>query len=406
MQKYGGTSVGSVERIQAVAARIGAARASGQALVVVVSAMADTTDDLLTLARRIHPDPPVRELDMLLTAGERISMALVSMALDAQGLDAVSFTGSQSGIITDDRHADAKIHAVKGDRIRDSLAAGRIVIVAGFQGVSPRREITTLGRGGSDTTAVALAAALGAEQCEIYTDVEGVYSADPRIVPHAVRLEALSYDEMLELASHGARVLHPRSVEVARRFHVPLHVRSSFTSASGTVVQDMEPIETGTVRGIACDEDVALLVLSGLPQADAGVHLLGGLGDAGIRTLLVVQSAGLARTEVAWLLQKSDLQRAESVVRSRIGTWDGASCRAEADVAAITAVGHAIHSHPGTTGRILRVLADTGVRLLLVSSAATSLTCLVPRAMARDAVRALHDELGLSRTSPAGAVEG
>src|SRR6185436_4018856 len=234
VQKYGGTSVGSPERIQAVAERIMRTRRSGAGLVVVVSAMGDTTDDLIALAQRVSARSHPREMDMLLTAGERISMALLAMAVNDHGQEAVSFTGSQSGIVTDASHTRAKILEVEADRIKDELAKGRVVIVAGFQGVSRDREVTTLGRGGSDTTAVALAAALGALECEIYTDVDGVYTADPRVVPGARKLKALSYDEMLELASLGAKVLHHRSVEIARRFQVPVHVRSSFHDGEGS----------------------------------------------------------------------------------------------------------------------------------------------------------------------------
>jgi len=402
VQKYGGTSVATVERIQAVAERIAAARSLGHPTVVVVSAMGDTTDDLLALARQIAPAPPARELDMLLTAGERISMALLSIALQHIGYPAISFTGSQSGIITDERHSDAKILDVRGDRIRAELGAGRIVIVAGFQGVSARREVTTLGRGGSDTTAVALAATLGAERCEIYTDVDGVYSADPRVVPHAAKIDRIEYDEMLELASYGARVLHPRSVDVARRFRVPLHVRSSFTQDPGTVIQAMERIESEFVRGIACDMEVATLTVTGLTaQPAATSQVLGALGDAGIRTLLVVQTPAGTGADLACLLQSSDLARALDAVRPVAATL-GAGVRTETDVAVVSVVGHAVHSHPGTAARILDALVAAGVHIELISSSAISLTCVVPRREASRAQALLHERLGLDRT-PASA---
>jgi aspartate kinase len=398
VQKYGGTSVATTARIEAVAARIVAAQSAGHPMVVVVSAMGDTTDELLALARQITAAPPARELDMLLTAGERISMALLSIALQARGRPAISFTGSQSGIITDSRHADAKILDVRGDRIRAALAEGRIVIVAGFQGVSAEREVTTLGRGGSDTTAVALAAALGASHCEIYTDVDGVYTADPRVVPQAVKLDRIDYDAMLELASHGARVLHPRSVEVARRFGVPVHVRSSFNDSPGTVVEPMERIETDIVRGIACDAEVATLEVTGLaPGTEGAASLLAALGEAGVRTLLVLRAPASGGGELAILLQEADLPRAESALLARLATTGGA-LRTDAHVAAVSVVGHAIHSHPGTTARILAALA--GVRVEWISSSAICVTAVVPRAAAQRAMQLLHEKLGLAGTAP------
>jgi aspartate kinase len=393
VQKYGGSSVATPERIGAVAERIVAARAGGHRLVVVVSAMGDTTDDLVALARQLHPTPPPRELDMLLTAGERIAMALLSIALHARGVAAVSFTGSQSGIITDSQHSDAKILAVRGDRIRAGLDAGRVVIVAGFQGVSAEREITTLGRGGSDTTAVALAAALEAETCEIYTDVDGVYSADPRVVGSAVKIDRLDYDEMLELAARGARVLHPRSVEVARRFAVPLHVRSSFKLDTGTVIETMERIEPESVRGIAADEAVTSLVATGLrAPADDARAFLRAVADAGIRTLLVV-SAG-ADAALAVVVPRDDGARA-AAAWAAVAQARGTGWRQDDDVALVTAVGHAVHSHPGTVARVLEALSAAGIAVRLVSSSAISVTCVVERSMVGRAMTALHAKLGL-----------
>jgi aspartate kinase len=393
VQKYGGTSVATPERLQAVAERIAATRRDGHALVVVVSAMGTTTDDLLALARRLHPAPPPRELDMLLTAGERIAMALLSIALHARNVAAVSFTGSQSGILTDDRHSDAKILAVKGDRIRAGLDAGRVVIVAGFQGVSAGREITTLGRGGSDTTAVALAAALEAEVCEIYTDVDGVYSADPNAVATAIKIEHLDYDEMLELAARGARVLHPRSVEVARRFAVPVHVRSSFKSDAGTVVSNMERIESESVRGVAADTEVTTLVATHLPApADDTRALLGALGGAGIRTVLVLRAGAGAHLCVVVPNDDRDVALA---AWQRTAVAQGVEWREERDVALVSAVGHAVHSHPGTVARVLDALAEAGITVRAVASSALSVTCVIERDQARAALVALHARLGL-----------
>ncbi|MFQ5599449.1 MAG: aspartate kinase [Candidatus Krumholzibacteriia bacterium] len=395
VQKYGGTSVATTERLVEVARRIADTKEDGFRVVVVVSAMGVTTDELLELARQISPSPPARELDMLLTAGERISMALLSMALHERGHAAISFTGSQSGIITDTHHADARILEVRATRIEQALEAGHIVIVAGFQGVSRQREVTTLGRGGSDTTAVALAAVMGAVRCDICTDVDGVYSADPRLVPRARKLESLSYDETLELASHGARVLHPRSVEVARRFEVPLHVRSSFSPAKGTVIGPVERIETAVICGIASDEEVATLWLTCVPPR-ASASLLERLGEQGIPTRVVVQAPHSGGgCDLVCLLHRRDASRAREALEPLLASLDDVGLHEENDVAALTVVGQGIQSHPGTVGRILEALAEESVPLHLVSSSAASLTCVVPRADAARASRALHTRLGL-----------
>jgi aspartate kinase len=393
VQKYGGTSLATTDRIVQVARRIVDAKREGYSVLVVVSAMGLTTDELLSLASQITEQPPARELDMLLTAGERISMALLSMALHAHGHAAVSYTGSQSGIITDTHHADARILDVRAARIEEALADGRIVIVAGFQGVSSEREVTTLGRGGSDTTAVALAAALGAVRCDICTDVDGVYSADPRRVPRARQLPALSYDETMELAAHGARVLHPRCVEIARRFGVPLHVRSSFTSAKGTVIGAMEKVETAVIRGVTCDEDVATIRMAAIPIA-ASASLLEILGKEEVATRVVVQSGGPDRCDVVCLLQRQDAVQATDLLRAHVESVGG-TLRHDPDVAAVTVVGQGIQSHPGTVARVLATLTRSSVPVHLVSSSAIALTCVVSRAQATTAVRALHAQLVL-----------
>ncbi len=400
VQKYGGTSVATTDRIVHVARRIADTKRDGNRVLVVVSAMGYTTDELLSLARQVSPRPPARELDRLLTAGERISMALLSMALHAQGDDAVSFTGSQSGIITDTHHADARILEVRAARLEQALAEGRVVIVAGFQGMSSEREITTLGRGGSDTTAVALAAALGAARCEIYTDVDGVYTADPRLVPRAAPLDEVSYDEMMELAAQGARVLHARCVEIARRFGVAVHVRSSFTQAKGTVIGGMERIETAVIRGIACDEEVATLTVTGLPMG-RGATLLEILGAQGLATRVVVQTSRGATCDVVFLLQRDDAVRAAEALTVPIQGFPGAALVPDFEVASVSIVGQGIQSHPGTTARIMKTLADENVPVQLVSSSAISLTCVVPRHETARAARALHAQLGLD--APAGS---
>ena len=399
VQKYGGTSVGSPERIHRVAERIAATRRAGADLVVVVSAMGDTTDDLIDLAHKVSERSHPRELDMLLTAGERISMALVAMAVNDRGQEAVSFTGSQSGIVTDTSHTQAKILEVKADRIREELKRGRVVIVAGFQGVSREREVTTLGRGGSDTTAVALAAALQAEECEIYTDVDGVYTADPRVVPKARKLSALSYDEMLELASLGAKVLHNRSVEIARRFQVPVHVRSSFNANEGTRIQKGESMEQVVIRGIAHDPDVAKIALLGVPdRPGVAAEIFRAIGGQGVNVKMIVQANGSdAKNDVTFAVgaheAKSVLPTVEEL-RKRLGA------RAfvyDPDVAILSVVGEGLATSPGTAGEVFAALAQAGVNIEIISTSSITITCIVRKIDVERAVRSLHDALRLEQ---------
>jgi aspartate kinase len=399
VQKYGGTSVGTPERIQKVAERIVATRRAGKDLVVVVSAMGDTTDDLLDLANRVSPRSHPREMDMLLTAGERISMALVAMAVNDRGQQAVSFTGSQSGIVTDTSHTRAKILEVKADRIREELSRGRVVIVAGFQGVSRDREVTTLGRGGSDTTAVALAAALGAEECEIYTDVDGVYTADPRIVPGARKLPGLSYDEMLELASLGAKVLHNRSVEIARRFRVPVHVRSSFNDNEGSRIRKGDSMEQVVIRGLAHDPDVAKVALVGVPdRPGVAAEIFRALGGHGVNVKMIVQASGSdSKNDVTFAVGSHDVRTALPVVeelRQRLGA------RAfvyDPDVAILSVVGEGLATSPGTAGEVFAALAQAGVNIEIISTSSITITCIVRKADVERAVRSLHDALHLEQ---------
>jgi aspartate kinase len=399
VQKYGGTSVGTPERIQKVAERIVATRGAGKDLVVVVSAMGDTTDDLLDLANRVSPRSHPREMDMLLTAGERISMALVAMAVNDRGQQAVSFTGSQSGIVTDTSHTRAKILEVKADRIREELSRGRVVIVAGFQGVSRDREVTTLGRGGSDTTAVALAAALGAEECEIYTDVDGVYTADPRIVPGARKLPGLSYDEMLELASLGAKVLHNRSVEIARRFRVPVHVRSSFNDNEGSRIRKGDSMEQVVIRGLAHDPDIAKVALVGVPdRPGVAAEIFRALGGHGVNVKMIVQASGSdSKNDVTFAVGSHDVRTALPVVeelRQRLGA------RAfvyDPDVAILSVVGEGLATSPGTAGEVFAALAQAGVNIEIISTSSITITCIVRKADVERAVRSLHDALHLEQ---------
>jgi aspartate kinase len=393
VQKYGGTSLANPERINAVADRVAATHAAGNELVVVVSAMGHSTDELLELARGVNPDPPARELDMLLTSGERISMALTAMALQIRGVEAVSLTGSQAGILTDAAHGAAKIREIRGDRIREGLAAGRVVIVAGFQGVDPAsREITTLGRGGSDATAVALAAALGASVCEIYTDVAGVFTADPRIVRGARKIDAISFDEMLELAAAGAGVLMTRAVEFGRRFNVPIHVRSSFNNLPGTWVKE-EPMEQAIISGIAHDRSEAKITVRGVPdRPGVAAALFEPMAERGINLDMIVQNVSHdGTTDISFTVPKDTANHAVEVagkVAEQLGA-EGADL--DESVAKVSLVGAGMKSHPGVAARVFRVLADAKINIEMISTSTIRISCVIKESQVEDAVRVLHD---------------
>jgi aspartate kinase len=409
VHKYGGTSVGSPERIHAVADRVAAARRAGHEVVVVVSAMGHTTDELIDLAARVtSSDRPARrhprEMDMLLTAGERISMALLAMAIREREVDAVSFTGSQAAIITDDAHTSARISEIRTDRVRQELDNGRVVIVAGFQGVSRNREVTTLGRGGSDTTAVALAAALHAERCEIYTDVDGVYTADPRRVPQGRRVLELTHSEMIELAASGARVMHPRAVELGARWAVDIRVASSFSSIpeggeppEGTLItRTPRQMEGLVLTGIALLGDQAKLVLRGLP-ADAPTQVLERLADARVSIDLVTETHDAdGRTQLEVTVNEDAVEDARRVCEDVVRAL-GAEPRVEAvpGLSRIALVGSGMHDRPGVYARTYRALHDAGVPIRAISSSAISITLLVPTDGAELALRSLHSAFDL-----------
>ncbi|HEU4724052.1 MAG TPA: aspartate kinase [Candidatus Eisenbacteria bacterium] len=399
VQKYGGTSVGTPERIRRVADRIVRTRRSGTDLVVVVSAMGDTTDELVGLAHKVSTEEHPREMDMLLTSGERISMALVSMAVNDLGQEAVSFTGSQSGIVTDTSHTRAKIVEIKGDRIREELAKGRVVIVAGFQGVSKEREVTTLGRGGSDTTAVALAAALGAEECEIYTDVDGVYTADPRIVPDARKLPAVSYDEMLELASLGAKVLHNRSVEIARRYGVPIHVRSSFNWNEGTRIRKGGAMEQVVIRGIAHDADVAKIALLGVPdRPGVAAEIFRAVGGHGVNVRMIVQASGDGgKNDVTFAVGTHDVKAVLPIVEEMRKHLNARAFVYDPDVAILSVVGEGLATSAGTAGAVFDALAKADVNIELISTSSITITCMMRQQDVERAVRSLHQALQLEQ---------
>ena len=393
VQKYGGTSVADPDRIRAVADHIARTRRQGAEVVVVVSAMGKTTDDLLRLAREVAQHPHGRELDMLLTAGERISMALLCMALIDLGVPAVSFTGSQAGIVTDTTHGKAKILEVRGDRIRDALARGEVAVVAGFQGISTDRDITTLGRGGSDTTAVALAAALGAEVCEIYTDVSGVFSADPRIVHEARKLARVSFDEMLEMAATGGRVLALRSVEFARNHHVPIHVRSSFTWEPGTwVVEEDQTMEQAIISAVTHDASEAKVTIAQVAdRPGVAAALFRALADEAINVDMIVQNVSVAgHTDISFTVPRDDLHRALAVVEKVAADLEATGVTHDAGIARVTLVGAGMKSNPGVAAKMFEVLAQEGINIEMISTSSIRISCVVAEAEVERAVRALH----------------
>jgi aspartate kinase len=398
VQKYGGTSVADPDRMRAVAENVAFTRRRGDQVVVVVSAMGKSTDNLIALANSVSKTQPGREMDMLLTTGERVSMALVSMALADIGVPAVSFTGSQVGIVTDTAHGKAKILEVKGDRVREALAEGKVCVVAGFQGISTDREITTLGRGGSDTTAVALAAALQADSCEIYTDVTGVFSADPRVVPQARKLAHINFDEMLEMAGAGSKVLALRSVEFARNHNVPLHVRSSFTWEQGTWVTGQEPsMEDPVISGVVTDLSEAKVTIVGVPDRPGiSATLFEPLAQANVNVDMIVQNTGhLGTTDISFTMPKADMATAESIVGRVAAEIGAAGVEHDAEIAKISLVGAGMKSSPGIAAKMFRTLADAGVNIMMISTSTIRISVVTAAADLERAARALHTAFGL-----------
>ncbi|OAA23616.1 aspartate kinase [Frankia sp. EI5c] len=410
--KFGGSSVADADRIKRVAERIVETRRAGNDVVVVVSAMGDTTDDLLDLAEQVSPIPPARELDMLLTAGERISMALLAMAIAQLGAEARSFTGSQAGVITDSVHGKARIIDVTPGRIRTALDEGAIAIVAGFQGVSQdTKDITTLGRGGSDTTAVALAAALHADACEIYTDVDGVFTADPRIVPDARRIDRISYEEMMEMAACGAKVLMLRCVEYARRYTVPVHVRSSFSSKPGTWVIEIpeaQLVEQAIIRGVAHDLSEAKVTVVGCPdKPGVAAAVFRAVADADVNLDMIVQVgsvAGSGRTDISFTLPKSDGKTALAAlekVHDKIG-FDRTLY--DDHIGKVSLIGAGMKSHPGVSARFFGALADAGVNVEIISTSEIRISVVVRDTDLPVAVRAVHTAFELGDPDQAAVV--
>jgi aspartate kinase len=398
VQKFGGTSVADPERLKAVARRLVAARENGNRVVGVLSAMGQATDDLLELAHEVSPVPDPRELDMLISVGERISCALAAMAIIDLGRHAISFTGSQAGIVTDTQHGQAKILEVRARRIHEALDSGAIVLVAGFQGVSTAFEVTTLGRGGSDATAAALAAALDADVCEIYTDVDGVFSADPRIVPEARKLDQIGYEDMLELAAGGARVLMLRSVEFARNHGVRIHVRSSFTDADGTwVLPQEELMEQPIISGIAHDTSEAEVTIVAVPDRPGiAAHVFRALAEEGVNVDMIVQNVSAdGHTDISFTVPKSDLARAESLLEGVATDIGARGVQHDPDIAKISLVGAGMKTHPGVAADMFGALAEAGVNIGMISTSSIRISCVVPAADVERAVRAVHERFKL-----------
>ena len=398
VQKYGGTSVSDADRIRAVAEHVAYTARQGNQVVVVVSAMGKETDNLIALANQVSKTQPGREMDMLLTVGERKSMALLCMALADIGVDAMSFTGSQVGIITDTSHGKAKILEVKGDRVRAALADGNVCVIAGFQGVSTDKEITTLGRGGSDLTAVAVAAGLGADACEIYTDVTGVFSADPRICPQARKLARVGFDEMLEMAASGGRVLNLRSAEFARNHNVPLHVRSSFTWEPGTWVIAQESImEEAIISAVTHDATESKVTVVGVPDHPGiSATLFEQLAEANIVIDMIVQNTSHSgRTDISFTVPKADMAVAKGIV-ARVANEIGAEgVEEQTDIAKVSVVGAGMKTSPGVAAKMFRVLADNDVNIEMISTSTIRISCVVSAGKMEGAVRALHTAFGL-----------
>ena len=406
VQKYGGTSVGNVDRIRALADRVRRVRQTGSRVVVVVSAMAGETDRLLGLAREVAAEPVAREIDMLLATGEMVSIALVAMALQEVGCAARSFTGMQGGIVTDGTHTHARIRSITTTRLQRDLSAGVIPVVAGFQGISESDELTTLGRGGSDLTAVALAAALKADSCEIYTDVDGVYTADPNLVPQARRLDRVSYDEMLEMARLGAKVLQARAVEFAKAHDVPLRVKSSFAEGSGTLVtrpdQDMERV---VVTGVTADSNQAKITLTRLPDRPgiAG-NLFGRIAEAGIVVDMIIQNAsegGL--TDISFTVARADAQQTLAIARQSLEDMGADSVTLESGIAKVSIVGVGMQSHAGVAARMFRALAAENINIVMISTSEIKISCVIDDKYAELAVRVLHAAFQLDNPDAPGS---
>lgn len=423
VQKYGGSSVADATAIKRVAKRITEAKRAGDDVVVVVSAMGDTTDELIDLANQISPKPPLREMDILLTAGERISMSLLAMAIANLGVHAQSFTGQQAGVITDDSHGKARIVDVKADRIRTALAGGNVAIVAGFQGVNESNDVTTLGRGGSDTTAVALAAALGADVCEIYTDVDGVFTADPRIVPSARKISRISYEEMLDMAASGAKVLNLRCVEYGRRHGVDIHVRSSFSAHTGTLVTDKPlpapgaqgvqgevAMEQPIISGVAHDRSEAKVTVVGVPDIPGkAAHIFEVVAAAGVNIDMIVQNVSAAATgltDISFTLPAVDGQRVIDALDRAREAIGYASLQYDDSIGKLSLIGAGMKTHPGVSAKLFGALRDAGINIEMISTSEIRVSVVTRADQLDEAVRAVHTAFDLDSAEGEAVVYG
>ena len=400
VQKYGGSSVADAEKIKAIARRVVAAKEKGDQVVVVISAMGDTTDELVNLAHQITSQPDERELDVLLSTGEIVSSTLLAMAVKSLGYKAVSLSGAQAGIQTDATYSRARIHTITPQRILKELEKGNIVVVAGFQGVTQEMDITTLGRGGSDTTAVALAASLGAEVCQIYTDVEGVYTADPRLVPQAHKLKEIDYEEMMELATYGAKVMHPRAVEIGKLYNIPILVASSFTNSPGTLIHGGIPMEVrNKVRGIAQDLNVAKVTVVGVPDRPGiATAIFESLAQASISVDTIVQNASVnGITDLTFTVARSDLSKAMQIVEPVARSIGAKGCVSDAKRAKVSIVGTGMQNTPGYAARMFKALYQAGINIELITTSEIRITCIIDETKVAEAVRTLHEAFELEK---------
>jgi aspartate kinase len=400
VQKFGGSSVANVERIQNVAKRVVSYRKRGYDLVVVVSALGDTTDELIELAHKINLEPLEREMDMLLSTGEQISVALLAMAIHKLGFEAISFTGAQVGIITDTSHTRARIIKINTDKIKEELRRGKIVIVAGFQGVTINQDITTLGRGGSDLTAVALAKELKAKECEIYTDVDGIYTTDPRIEPKAKKIETITYDEMLEIASLGAQVMQARSIEVAKKFNVPIHVRSSFKHIPGTmIVKEAKMMEEIVVSGVTLNKNEAKITVCNVPdRPGVAAKIFKKLSDTGINVDMIVQNVShLRQTDISFTVNKVQLSKASRLTKKIARAIKAGEVLEDEGIGRVSIVGVGMKSHPGVAATMFGVLAKNKINIEMISTSDISISCIIKKKFTEKAVRALHTKFGLGK---------
>jgi len=398
VQKYGGSSVANPQRIKDVAARVARTFEAGNQVVVVVSALGDTTDELIDLANQVTETPDEREMDMLMSTGEQISVALMTMALHALGKPAISFTGAQVGIITDSAHTKARIKEISGNRMREELNKGKIVVVAGFQGVDLHNNITTLGRGGSDTTAVALAAALKADACEIYTDVDGIYTADPRLVPEARLIPVISHEEMLELASLGAKVMNARSIEFAKKFDVTIHVRSSFNNEPGTLItKEGEFMEDAVIRGVTMNTEEAKLTILHVPdKPGVAARIFKRLADEHVNVDMIIQNISeKGKTDISFTVLQSDFKKAKKVIDDLNKEIGAEGIVSDENIAKVSIVGIGMKSHSGVAAKMFEALAEQGINIEMISTSEIKISCVIRKDVATKAVKALHEAFEL-----------